>query len=169
MNKQRKIAVVVLLAFAFYGISQLANPRGLVSAQANPSTQTPATTGFDQAAAIAKLKEQIKGRENESAYTVFKNLQQKGWTTARHVIAAMELGYARSLGVDCTHCHVPDKWEAEEKQTKQITRDMSAMQRTINEQLLKNIKGLKSEPPIVNCTTCHRGQIKPALNMPAAK
>jgi len=167
--KQRKIAIVVILAFAFYGIAQLTNSRGLVSAQTNPSTQTPAPTEFNQAAAIAKLKEQIKGRENESAYTVFKNLQLKGWTTARHVIAAMEIGYARSLGVDCTHCHVPDKWEVEEKPTKQITREMAAMQRTINEELLKNIKGLKSEQPIVNCTTCHRGQIKPALNMPAAK
>lgn len=167
--KQKKIAGVVLLAFAFYGITQLANFQTLVSAQTTASPQPTAPSDFNQAAAIAKLKEQIKGRENESAYTVFKNLQLKGWTTARHVVAAMEIGYARSLGVDCTHCHVPDKWEVEEKPTKQITRDMSAMQKTINEQLLKNIKGLKSEQPIVNCTTCHRGQIKPALNLPAAK
>lgn len=167
--KQKKIAVVVLMTVAFYGLAQVANFQTPVSAQTTASPQTPAPSEFNQAAAIAKLKEQIKGRENESAYTVFKNLQLKGWTTARHVIAAMEIGYARSLGVDCTHCHVPDKWEVEEKATKQIAREMVAMQRTINEQLLKNIKGLKSEQPIVNCTTCHRGQIKPALNLPTAK
>jgi len=30
---------------------------------------------------------------------------------------------------------------------------------------LKNIAGLKDRTPIINCTTCHRGQVKPALNM----
>jgi hypothetical protein len=30
---------------------------------------------------------------------------------------------------------------------------------------LANIKHLKSERPVVNCTTCHRGAIKPALDM----
>lgn len=43
-------------------------------------------------------------------------------------------------------------------------RDMSGMMNTLNGQLLKNIKNLKSENPTVNCTTCHRGQTKPALN-----
>jgi hypothetical protein len=36
----------------------------------------------------------------------------------------------------------------------------------INGEMLKNIKNLKSENPVVNCTTCHRGQVKPALNLP---
>ena len=79
----------------------------------------------------------------------------------------MEFGYARSLGVNFTHCHTPDKWESEGKPQKQIARDMSAMMGRINSELLKNIKNLKSENPIVNCTTCHRGEVKPALNLPA--
>jgi hypothetical protein len=77
----------------------------------------------------------------------------------------MEMGYARSLGVTCTHCHTPEKWEAEDKTTKQTAREMSAMVGTINGELLKNIKNLKSAAPTVNCTTCHRGQVKPALNL----
>ena len=89
----------------------------------------------------------------------------KGFPAGR-VLAIMEFGYARSLGVNCTHCHIPDKWESEDKNTKQIAREMSAMVATINGELLKNIKGLKSESPTVNCTTCHRGQVKPALNLP---
>jgi hypothetical protein len=36
----------------------------------------------------------------------------------------------------------------------------------INTEQLKKIKNLKSENPGVNCTTCHRGQVKPALNLP---
>lgn len=137
-----------------------------VSAQCAPSA-TPSPQPFDQAAAIAKLKEQIKGRENEPAPTVFKNIKTMTNTPAGRLLAVMEMGFARSLGVDCTHCHVPDKWEVEDKPQKQVARDMSAMVSTINRDLLKSIKNLKSESPIVNCTTCHRGATKPALNLPA--
>ena len=43
---------------------------------------------------------------------------------------------------------------------------MIKMAGAINETYLKNIKNLKGPNPIVNCTTCHRGQVKPALNLP---
>jgi hypothetical protein len=138
-------------------------------AQAAPtSTPTPSAAPFDQAAAIAKLKEQIKGRENELAPAVFKNIQTpfiKNLPAAR-LLAVMEFGYARSLGVTCTHCHVPEKWESDEKAQKPIAREMAGMMAKINGELLKGIKNLKSETPTVNCTTCHRGEVKPALNLP---
>ena len=139
-----------------------------VEAQVSPAaTPAPAPAApFDQAAAIAKLKEQIKGRENDLAPAVFKNIQTMKNTPAGRLLAVMEMGFSKSLGVNCTHCHVPDKWESEDKTQKQTARDMSAMVTTINKELLKNIKNLKSESPIVNCTTCHRGEIKPALNLP---
>lgn len=78
----------------------------------------------------------------------------------------MNFGYARSLGVDCTHCHIADKWEAEDKNTKQIARDMKVMSENINFELLKNMKSLGGREAIVNCTTCHRGEVKPATNLP---
>lgn len=138
------------------------------SAQASPSPTPPA---FDQAAAIAKLKEQIKGRESEPTSQVFKNIQTpfiKSIPAAR-LLAVMEIGYSRSLGVTCTHCHTPDKWEADTIPQKQIARDMAAMMAKINSpELLRGIKNLKSETPTINCTTCHRGSTKPALNMPAS-
>ena len=135
-----------------------------VSAQA-----TPTPVPFDQAAAIASLREQIKGKENEPATSVFKNIQTMKNTPAGRLLSVMEMGFSRSLGVDCTHCHVPGKWETEDKPQKQIARDMSNMVSTINRELLKNIKNLKSEAPIVNCTTCHRGEVKPALNLAQPK
>jgi hypothetical protein len=139
-----------------------------VEAQAVPvPTSTPVPSGFDQKAALAALREQIKGRENDPATAVFKNIQTMKNMPAGRLLAVMEMGFARSLGVDCTHCHVPGKWEAEDKTQKQTARDMSNMVSTINKDLLKNIKNLKSESAIVNCTTCHRGQVKPALNLPA--
>lgn len=136
-----------------------------ISAQTNP-TPTPVPAEFDKNAALVKLREQIKGKEKEPASAVFKNIQTMKDRPAGQLLAVMEFGYSRSLGVTCTHCHVPEKWESEEKPQKQVARDMSGMVVKLNGDLLKNIKNLKSATPTVNCTTCHRGQIVPATNLP---
>ncbi len=166
---QRKTALVLTItAFAVFGFLKLTDSRRFVAAQTtvSPTPTATVTAEFNQADAIAKLKAQIKGKEQEPAEKVFKNIQSMKGVPAGRLLAIMEFGYARSLGVNCTHCHTPDKWEAEDKNTKQIAREMSAMVGTINNSLLKDIKNLKSATPTVNCTTCHRGQIVPALNLP---
>jgi len=169
MKTRFKIIVLALFSVAAAGF--FIAPQTLKFAESNVHAQampTPIAAEFDQKAAIAKLREQIKGREQEPASTVFKNIQTPMLKArpAAQVLAVMEMGFARALGVNCTHCHVPDKWESEEKPQKQIARDMSAMVFRINGELLKGIKNLKSESPTVNCTTCHRGEVKPALNLP---
>jgi hypothetical protein len=123
------------------------------------------TGAFNQEQAVAQLKADIAGKENQPAEQVFKNIQLLKGMPAGRVLAIMQIGYSKSLGVDCTHCHVAGQWEKEDKPTKQITRDMSEMAKTINTKL-KEIKNLKNPNPVVNCTTCHRGQVKPALNLP---
>lgn len=166
-NNQFKVALALTIAAsAFYGFVRFDNPQVSVSAQTNVSPTPTPTIDFNQTEALAKLKEQIKSRENEPAEKVFKNIQMMKTVPAGRLLAIMEMGYARSLGVNCTHCHTPDKWEAEGKNTKQTAREMAAMVGTINKSLLKNVKTLRSENPAINCTTCHRGQIKPALNLP---
>lgn len=125
-----------------------------------------ASQAFDQEAKLAELKKKIAGRENEPAEAVFKNIQFLKGVPAGRLLAVMKIGYSRSLGVNCTHCHVVDEWEKDDKPTKQTARDMAGMVRTINNDLLKNIKNLKSERPVINCTTCHRGQTRPALDLP---
>lgn len=163
-----RIVVVGVLGVFLFAVT-MTEPVTLrrVEAQVTPvSTPTPAPAVFDQKAAVAKLREQIKGRENELAPAVFKNIQTMKNTPAGRLLSVMEMGFARSLGVDCTHCHVPDRWESEEKTQKQTARDMSAMVTRINKELLPGIKNLKTDSAIVNCTTCHRGEIKPALNLP---
>ena len=127
---------------------------------------TSQTASFSQEQALAQLRAEISGKENQPAEQVFKNIQLLKGMPAGRLLAVMEVGYSKSLGVNCTHCHVASQWEKEEKPTKQITRDMSAMAKAINTEYLKGIKNLKSPNPVVNCTTCHRGQVKPALNMP---
>jgi hypothetical protein len=61
--------------------------------------------------------------------------------------------FRASLGVDCTHCHIKDQWEKDDKPAKQIARRMIKMTRDANSQL-----GLSGR---VTCFTCHRGQLRP--------
>lgn len=131
-----------------------------------PASQAPP---FDQAQAVVELKQAISGKEDLPAPEVFKNIKQYRGVTAARLLRIMEYGFNRSLGVDCTHCHVAGQWDSDEKVTKQIARDMSAMLTVINGEQLKKIPNLKSTNASVNCTTCHRGQTRPALDLSPAK
>lgn len=128
----------------------------------------PASPPFDQGAAIAELKKFIAGKEELPAVDVFNNIQQYKGVTAGRFLRIMEFGFTVALGVDCTHCHKPGVWDSDEKPTKQIARDMSVMLSAINNDHLKKIPNLRSTNPQVNCTTCHRGQRRPALELPSA-
>jgi hypothetical protein len=167
-NILRISIVMVAISFAsFFIIRPSLNSSVLAQTAAVPSA-TPLPS-FDQAAALAKLREQIKGKEKDPASNVFKNIQMLKQVPAGRLLSIMENGYSRSLGVDCTHCHVSAKWESEDKPEKQIARDMAGMVGRINGELLKGIKNLKNASPTINCTTCHRGEVKPALNLTPAK
>jgi hypothetical protein len=130
-----------------------------------PPAATPGPS-FGTARAIEDLKAAIAGKENQPAETVFRNIQIFKGVPAGRVLAIMQMGFSPALGVDCTHCHVTGQWESDAAKEKQIAREMSNMTREINQKYLAAIKGLDSEKPAVNCTTCHRGQLKPALNLP---
>jgi hypothetical protein len=174
MDKQAagitKVLMLLCLVFSFLAV-KLASAK-IIAEQQSSSNRTSASQDpkpFDQEQALADLRKRIAGQENKPAEEVFKNIQLLKGMPAGRLLRVMEIGYGKSLGVNCTHCHVVDQWEKEDKPTKQITRDMAMMVRSINNEYLKNIKNLKSASPIVNCTTCHRGEIKPALNLPDVK
>ena len=146
------------------GLVIIACSSGVALGQAAP-TPSPGRP-FDQDAAIAELKASIAGKEELPAVEVFKNIQFYKGVAASRFLRIMEFGFTVALGVDCTHCHVPGQWDSDQKLTKQIARDMSAMLATINNEHLKKIPNLKSTNPSVNCTTCHRGSKRPALELP---
>ena len=139
---------------------------GAVLPLSGPQSTSPQDPAAEQRQHLQELTKQIAGQENKPAEEVFKNIQLLKGMPAGRLLRVMEMGYARSLGVTCTHCHSAGQWDKEDKPAKQIAREMAALTRTLNSELLKKIKGLKSETPTVNCTTCHRGQTKPALNLP---
>ena len=136
-----------------------------------PGNTLPSSVSADSVARereryVAEVMQEIAGREQQPASQVFKNVKMLTNVPAARLLAIMNTGYGKSLGVSCTHCHVAGEWDRDDKPQKQIARDMSAMATTINTQLLRNIPNLKGPSAVVNCTTCHRGQVKPALNLP---
>ena len=113
---------------------------------------------------VSQVMEAIKGKEKWPADSVFKNIKMLKKLPAERLLGIMNMGWSRSLGVSCNHCHNTDDWASEEKKEKEMTREMAKMTGQINNELLKNIK-LNNVRPNVNCTTCHRGQKKPATDL----
>lgn len=116
----------------------------------------------DRAKYTAIINEGIKGKEKMIVDSVFSNLKVLGGFPAENLVFAMN-SWSRALGVSCGHCHNTNDFAGDGKQKKEISRQMVEMGNMIS-QKLKTIKGL-SERPIVNCTTCHRGDLKPAFRM----
>lgn len=63
--------------------------------------------------------------------------------------------YNRALGVECSHCHVPDQWADETVPAKAVARQMSEMVTLLNGKLLRGVGE-------VQCWTCHGGQVQPS-------
>lgn len=113
---------------------------------------------------VAEIMKTIKGQENRPAGEVFKNVQLLKNIPAGRFLRIMDVGYSRSLGVDCEHCHSEDRWEADEKRAKLAAREMIVMMQEINKKL-ESMENIDNSEPQINCTTCHRGYVKPATQM----
>jgi Photosynthetic reaction centre cytochrome C subunit len=75
----------------------------------------------------------------------------------------MSGGYADALGVACEYCHNVRDFSSDEKRPKRAAREMQIMHKGVNTQL-RAMTELASQPAdqrAINCTTCHRGRIKP--------
>ena len=106
----------------------------------------------------------IAGHENEPAEQVFMDIEIE-WlkkVPAARFINIMNMGYAKALGVACTHCHVETDFSSDDKRPKRIAREMAAMHSAINT-MLHDMKEIEDPPDerYINCSTCHRGSIDP--------
>jgi hypothetical protein len=140
---------------------------GKTQSSTSPLTQSLSHTDSlkaDRSLYVSRLKEEIKGHEQEQVQDVFGNLQVLGGFPAENLIIAMDK-WAEGLGVSCSHCHNTTSFSSDEKKQKDVARQMVKMNNRINDELLKNISGLKSAVPRVNCITCHRGNLKPSLKL----
>ncbi len=92
-----------------------------------------------------------------TAAQVFKNIQILKEMPAAQLQSTMSF-VAASLGVDCSHCHTRPALENDDKPAKQTARRMMVMVNEINKTL--------GDKPLVNCATCHRGQLHPSTVPP---
>jgi hypothetical protein len=166
------LAVCVIAVAAIVHLLQNVSRSEAQTPGGAPTTPPPAgpVAGRDTAATerdslMNVVLRSIAGREEAPAESVFKNIKVLKGVPAGRLVRIMNMGYGRSLGVRCQHCHVVGEWDKEDKPQKQVARDMVAMMGTINREMLPKIRNLESKEPVVNCTTCHRGAVKPALNL----
>jgi len=109
----------------------------------------------------AMVMRSIAGHENEPAEKVFKNIKILQGIPAGRLVNIMNMGFGRSLGVSCGFCHVPGKWDLDDKQEKETARLMFTMVQTINRDYMSKVPSERGGPPVVNCFTCHRGNAQP--------
>jgi hypothetical protein len=120
----------------------------------------PAAPDAQQAPRPNPLREFIKGRENEPAEKVFKNIQILKGVPAGRFLDAMQ-GFANALGTKCKECHDTENFASDDKNQKKIARGMIQMTKGINEQYIKTMPGLDKDS-FVSCYTCHHGNTHPA-------
>lgn len=113
---------------------------------------------------LAQVRNSIKGKEQQPVDSVFSNLTVLSGFPAENLLFAME-AWSKGLGVSCGHCHNTSNFSFDTNPKKKIAREMVIMGNMISSNL-KKIDGLSTRP-IVNCITCHRGELKPAFRMPA--
>jgi len=114
-KKQGVPAAITILLFALFTFIVFiisSDLKGVIMAEQRNTKMFPRvspTPKFDASAAIAKLREQIKGKEKLPADQVFKNIKILKRFPAGTLLNIMRGGFSRALGVDCTHCHTPRK------------------------------------------------------------
>jgi photosynthetic reaction center cytochrome c subunit len=105
-------------------------------------------------AALAPLPVRGQAPAAKPAEEVYKNIVELKGTPADQVDPAMQF-IAASLGVNCQFCHVPGKFEADDKGAKKTARQMMAMTAMIN----KTSFGGRQQ---ITCNSCHNGSTRPA-------
>ncbi len=112
-------------------------------------------------ATVDSILATIRGRENEPAGTVFRNVKLLKDMPAGEFLRTMDTQYARGLGWTCSNCHVAGKFDDDSKKNKKIARQMQTMQNYINGRALPSVKELDTDYEKSSCTMCHRGSNAP--------
>jgi len=101
------------------------------------------------------------GDDPTPAEKVYSNIQVLKGVPAGRITMIMGM-FTRSLGVECSHCHVEGEFEKDDKPAKQTARKMLKGVGAIAREIYKG-------PMSISCYTCHRGQKEPVAFAPAAQ
>ncbi len=104
--------------------------------------------------AVLALPVSAQAPASKPAEEVYKNIVELKGTPADQLDPAMQF-IAASLGVNCQFCHVPGKFEADDKGAKKTARQMMAMTAMIN----KTSFGGRQQ---ITCNSCHNGSTRPS-------
>ena len=115
----------------------------------SPSS-TPPTAASGGSGELPSLDAPATGKE-ERTEQKYKNIQLLKGLPADRLMPIM-FAFKKSLGVECTYCHIKDQFEKDDKPTKQMARKMIGIVRDSNAKL---------GSARVSCFTCHRGQARP--------
>src|SRR5580698_863235 len=85
---------------------------------------------------------------------IYKNIQLGGAAPAGGLAMNMSI-FAAALGVGCDYCHVPGRWDSDEKAPKATARVMQRMFAEIPQYFED------ARRPSMQCYTCHQGSAKP--------
>ena len=134
-------------------------------------TLLPAATAiagdYDAAEAERQVQAILAGLGDKQllpANQVFTGVTISPTSSAERYLRIMDTAFSRSLGVDCAHCHDPADWARDAKDKFATTRAMWSMTYKINQDQLRKIEGIDRKARI-NCTTCHRGEVTPAVSL----
>jgi hypothetical protein len=94
-----------------------------------------------------------QGTQPQLAEERFKNIQIFKGQPAPNVMRAMQF-FTRSLGVECSFCHVPHQMDKDDKDEKKFARTMYQIVQYANKSIGK---------PKVSCYTCHAGHQEPEV------
>ena len=94
----------------------------------------------------------------------FKNVKILTNVTSKTEMRRIMKLQAASLGVKCSHCHVPGKFDLDDKKEKLVARDMLKMVANLNDTVFKDAE----KKPAITCWTCHRGGTEPEHEVPQA-
>ena len=135
--------------------AQTPSPQAATAPTAPATTPTLTDTAARQKEFLDGIRERIKGRENEPAETVFRNIELlRGKPASR--LPGMMSALTGLLGVTCTTCHVPGHFESEELAPKTTARRHFKMQAALNQEYFGGANA-------ISCWTCHRGAAKPPI------
>lgn len=145
MTKRIQLLTLLLVVAALCAVGLIAGSaeegRGLSAAGPVPERLPPAARADPP-------------RQEKTADEVYKNIQVLKGVPASQLDPVMAF-FTGSLGVRCSHCHVPGQFEKDDKQTKQTARRMIRMVFDLD-------KGSFDNRGAVTCVTCHQGRTKPA-------
>ena len=163
----RRPLIVIVLSSTAFSIASFGARSISGSSHSLPAVRPSLTGSRRRSSTIASRRGSSSGwvhAASEPASAVFKNLKID-WLKdepADNFLGIMNGGYAKALGVRCTHCHVEDDFASDDLRPKRAAREMAVMHHGINQQLAR-MEHLEGPPQdrFINCATCHRGRVDP--------